>query len=148
MIKYKYVFWDWNGTLIDDLTTSIDSLNVSLAKRNLPLMTRERYFETFCFPVEEFYRKIGFNLEKESYQILADEFIENYNIEVKKAKLHPHAAEVIATLALKAVYPERKRKGNTPSRAKEVRHRNFLYRHHRPRQHIRPRQNRHRQGVV
>lgn len=102
-MKYKHVFWDWNGTLINDLQTSIDSLNVSLKKRNLPLMYRERYFETFCFPVEDYYKKIGFDLEKESYEKLADEFIENYNKEVKKASLQLHTSEVIAKLAINGV---------------------------------------------
>lgn len=99
-MKYRHIFWDWNGTLINDLVTSIDSLNVSLKKRNLPIMNKERYFENFTFPVEDYYKKIGFDLEKESYEKLADEFIANYNEEVKTAKLHNHAAEVIAKLAI------------------------------------------------
>lgn len=102
-MKYNHIFWDWNGTLINDLQTSLDSLNVSLAKRNLPLMYRERYFDTFCFPVEDFYTKIGFDLAKESYETLADEFIYNYNKEVKKASLHSHAAEVIGKFAISGV---------------------------------------------
>lgn len=102
-MNYKHIFWDWNGTLINDLQTSIDSLNTSLEKRNLPLMYKERYFETFCFPVEDYYKKIGFDLEKESYEVLAHEFIDNYNEEVKKAKLQAHSAQVIAKLAMNGV---------------------------------------------
>ncbi|NLL56257.1 MAG: HAD family hydrolase [Clostridiales bacterium] len=99
-MKYKHIFWDWNGTLIDDLQTSIDSVNVTLAKRNLPLMNKERYFETFSFPVEEYYKKIGLDLEKENYEELAHEFIDNYNKRVHEAKLQKHSAEVIAKFAM------------------------------------------------
>lgn len=102
-MKYNHIFWDWNGTLINDLQTSIDSINITLEKRGMPLMYKEKYFDTFCFPVENYYKKIGFDLEKDNYNALALEFIENYNEEVKKAKLQLHATEVIGKLAINGV---------------------------------------------
>lgn len=102
-MKYGHVFWDWNGTLIDDLQISIDSINYSLEERNMPLMDKKRYFDTFCFPVEEYYKKIGFDLAEDNYEILANEFIYYYNMEVKKAKLQKHASEVIAKLSMNGV---------------------------------------------
>ena len=35
-MKYDYVFWDWNGTLIDDAFASMESVNLMLARRNRP----------------------------------------------------------------------------------------------------------------
>jgi phosphoglycolate phosphatase len=102
-MKYQNVFWDWNGTLINDLETSINSVNISLEKRGLPKITKNTYFNEFCFPVSKFYEVIGFDLKKESYETLANEFIFYYNQEVKKASLHPHASEVLGKLAINGV---------------------------------------------
>ena len=33
-----YVVWDWNGTLFDDVSASVRSINVMLRKRALPGM--------------------------------------------------------------------------------------------------------------
>ncbi len=95
-IKYKHILWDWNGTLFDDVDASIASINVSLKNYNLPLLDRERYFDIFCFPVEKYYERLGFDLEKTNYQQLAQEFIDNYLIESSKsASMQPYAIEVL-----------------------------------------------------
>lgn len=87
-MRYDHIFWDWNGTLLNDVTISIDSVNLSLSKRNLSLMTMERYDRTFSFPVIDYYRGLGFDLEKESYDDLAHEFMANYESMLKDATLH------------------------------------------------------------
>ena len=42
-MKYKHIIWDWNGTLVNDLTLCVDLLNVSLEKRGLPLISEDNY---------------------------------------------------------------------------------------------------------
>ena len=32
-MNYKYVVWDWNGTLFDDVQISVDAVNYMLEKR-------------------------------------------------------------------------------------------------------------------
>jgi len=27
-MKYKYIIWDWNGTLFDDVKISVDTMNI------------------------------------------------------------------------------------------------------------------------
>lgn len=34
---YSYVFWDWNGTLIDDLETNFSVINTLLSRRKRTL---------------------------------------------------------------------------------------------------------------
>lgn len=77
-MNYQAVFWDWNGTILDDTRANIDAVNVSLAKRNLPSLTPEFHAEHFAFPIQNYYEAIGFDFTKESYADLADEFIKNY----------------------------------------------------------------------
>ena len=64
-MKYKHIIWDWNGTLLNDLTLCVDLLNVSLEKRKLPEMTEEKYRKKFLFPIKTFYESIGFDFSKE-----------------------------------------------------------------------------------
>ena len=78
MIGISTVVWDWNGTLLDDVGKSIESMNPLLVKRGLPTLTLERYLEAFRFPVKKYYESIGFDFSKESFDVPAFEFMDNY----------------------------------------------------------------------
>ena len=59
MSKFKYIMWDWNGTILDDLQANFDTINKLLSDRNLPSMeSLEQYRDLFGFPVINFYEKI------------------------------------------------------------------------------------------
>lgn len=90
------IIWDWNGTLLDDLDYCISTINVLLKKRKLPLLNRNTYKDIFSFPVKNYYQAIGFDFEKEDFEIPAQEFIDIYNRDVKSCALHPSATEVLA----------------------------------------------------
>lgn len=94
-MRYDNIFWDWNGTLLDDVEYSIKSINLSLSKRNLPLMTMERYDRTFSFPVVDYYKTLGFDLDTESYTVLAHEFIDNYKSFLSYIPLHKNAKSTV-----------------------------------------------------
>jgi len=96
MNKYTHVIWDWNGTLLDDLEISIKSVNLLLKKRKLKTMDSiEEYHRVFGFPVIDYYKKIGFDFEKEPFEIIAEEFIAAYNSCESRMKLHSGAAEIL-----------------------------------------------------
>ncbi len=59
-MKYKHIIWDWNGTLLNDLTLCVDLLNVSLEKRKLPEMTEEKYRKKFLFPIKTLEEQVDF----------------------------------------------------------------------------------------
>lgn len=44
------IIWDWNGTLLDDINTSIDSINILLRDRSLPELTIENTETSSIFP--------------------------------------------------------------------------------------------------
>ncbi len=94
-MKYDYIFWDWNGTLIDDVEISIQSVNISLAKRNLPLMDLERYDRTFSFPVIDYYKGLGFDFDKEPYDKLAIEYMDNYMSLLPNSSLKQNVQSVL-----------------------------------------------------
>ena len=89
-MRYSTVFWDFNGTIADDVQLGIASVNRMLEKRNLPLLESvEAYHQVFCFPVREYYRRLGFDFEKEPYEVLAVEWVENYVSVEKSMTLNP-----------------------------------------------------------
>ena len=74
-MKYKHVIWDWNGTLLNDRWLCVEGINAALTKRSLPVITEKTYRNVFSFPVEEYYKKVGFDFEKEPFHIAGDEFV-------------------------------------------------------------------------
>ena len=99
MEKTQYIVWDWNGTLLDDVPTCVRVMNGMLRRRGLPLLTRERYREIFTFPVREYYRLAGLDLDREPFEALAVEYIGEYNRRALGCGLYPGAEGVLRRLA-------------------------------------------------
>ena len=72
--------WDWNGTLLNDVKVGVNTLNDMLGRRGLPLLSVEDYKEKFGFPVIDFYDRVGFDMEKESFHELSVDFVENEGV--------------------------------------------------------------------
>lgn len=77
---YTHLVWDFNGTILDDIQLGIDCVNVMLKKRSLPTLDSvEAYRAIMRFPVIDYYKDLGFNMEEEDYyQILAPEWVAMY----------------------------------------------------------------------
>lgn len=99
LTKYKHVIWDWNGTLLDDAWLCVEVINKILHKRNLPPITHKQYQEEFDFPVIDFYRKIGFDFSIESFEIVATEYIVEYDKRRFKCKLQNDAMSILKSCA-------------------------------------------------
>lgn len=93
--KFEHIIWDWNGTLLDDAQICVDAMNHSLQKRNMPLLNLELYRKLFCFPVINYYKLLGFDFDKESFEKLSVEFISEYNELSKNAKLIENVKQVL-----------------------------------------------------
>ena len=94
----KHIIWDWNGTLLDDRWLCVDSINLSLRKRNLPEINEQKYLDIFCFPVEKYYQKLGFDFEKEPFTVSGSEFISNYNSRFHEPDLQKGVREILASI--------------------------------------------------
>lgn len=89
------LFWDWNGTLLDDVDICIQCINHLLERRNLPLLSREKYLQIFDFPVINYYEKAGFSFKNESFDDVAEEFMDWYHEYLPEAGLFPEAVHVL-----------------------------------------------------
>ncbi len=75
----KYIIWDWNGTLFDDVEACIKSMNSVLKKIKLPQINdKSVYRSIFTFPVKKYYENLGFDFSINKFELLAIEFMKNY----------------------------------------------------------------------
>jgi phosphoglycolate phosphatase len=93
--RYRHLIWDWNGTLLDDAWLCVDVMNGMLAERGLPLRTVAEYRDLFDFPVKEYYVKLGYDFEKESFDFVGMEFIRRYNKRHFETTLHPQVTNIL-----------------------------------------------------
>jgi phosphoglycolate phosphatase len=96
--NYKHFIFDWNGTLLNDLWLAVDVIDKMLVKRKLPGMNIERYCEVFDFPVKDYYQNVGFDFERESFEIVGTEFIVEYDKRQYECKLQQGAVELLEKL--------------------------------------------------
>ncbi|MDR1755430.1 MAG: HAD family hydrolase [Culturomica sp.] len=98
MKNYTNIVWDWNGTLLDDLDAGVNTLNRMLEGRGLPLLTTEQYKAQFGFPVEPFYRQVGFDLERENLHEISVDFVRTYEEFAPDVRLHREVVETLQSL--------------------------------------------------
>lgn len=101
--KYKHIIWDWNGTLVNDNRLCVQILNKMLKKRSMPGVTRDQYRQQFDFPVEDYYRRLGFDFSIEPYESIADEFIADYEKGQFECQLQEDALGVLSSLSGKGL---------------------------------------------
>ena len=89
------IFWDWNGTILDDAELCRGILNGMLTRRGLAPVSMERYRMIFTFPIREYYRLAGFDFTQETYERLADEYMRIYPAEARKVGLTPGVEEAL-----------------------------------------------------
>ncbi len=94
---YTDILWDFNGTLLDDVEAGIISVNTLLRRRGIATVDSvERYHEVFGFPIIDYYRRLGFDLENESYENkVAPEWMAEYLENSKAAGLRKGVSEML-----------------------------------------------------
>lgn len=93
---YADVIWDWNGTLFDDAWLCVETINELLRRRGLPEVTSENYEELFDFPVERYYRRLGFDWSRETFEAVGREFMNMYEARRLECRLRDGAREALA----------------------------------------------------
>lgn len=83
---------------MDDTDLCVEAINSILTKRGMPTITREVHRKLFDFPVEGYYRKLGFDLEALCFDALSREFISYYEAHRTRCPLHPGVRERLDSL--------------------------------------------------
>lgn len=98
-MKYDLVIWDFNGTLADDVDIGIESTNLLLRRRGMAeIESVEQYKELFGFPIIDYYKKLGFDFEKEPYDIVAREWVDEYLSRETAIKTNKNAEKTLAEI--------------------------------------------------
>lgn len=97
--NYKHIIWDWNGTLFNDVEICVSIVNNLLSKRNLPLLSREKYKEIFTFPVKDYYVTAGFDFEKESFEVIGKEWMDEYERRKHECDLSDSALRLLEKIS-------------------------------------------------
>lgn len=71
----KTIVWDYNGTILNDVSVAVKIENEMLLRRGLKAdYTLEDYKSLFNVPMEDYYRQIGYTFENESIHDVGVEF--------------------------------------------------------------------------
>ena len=97
-MKLHHVIWDWNGTLVDDAWLCVEIVNELLTRRGLAPTTLGKYSEDFGFPLRTYYQRVGFDLEREDFAAMGDEFNLRYSQRLGECRLREGAREVLTAL--------------------------------------------------
>ncbi len=102
---YTHVIWDFNGTILDDVRLGMDCVNRMLADRGLPVISdTDAYRRVFGFPIDEYYRRLGFDFEREDYDtVLAPEWVALYVAGEETCPLNYGVMETIAAIRAKGI---------------------------------------------
>ena len=94
----KHVIFDWNGTLVNDTDVFVDVLNVLLDRRKINRINLQIYRDLFCFPIIDFYKKIGLDVSRDEFSQLKKEFVSEYEKRKYRAKLFPETIDILDRL--------------------------------------------------
>ncbi len=94
-MESKLILWDWNGTLLNDVAVCVDAMNIMLAKRAMNALNIETYQKIFTFPVQNYYKALGFDFKKDSFEDLSIEYIGLYKDLSLKSPLQDGAIEML-----------------------------------------------------
>jgi phosphoglycolate phosphatase len=94
----KFVFWDWNGTIVNDAPACWMAFNDVLAKRGVVGVSFDHYQGRYRHPVREMYEEVGLDLAAHPYQEVADEWHEHYTHHAAEALLHHDALSALESL--------------------------------------------------
>lgn len=96
--KYTHVFWDWNGTIIDDLEINFSVINTLLSNRKKDIISLFQYRQAFTFPIKEFYGRVGLPINDEQYEKLVSDYWALYKSKAKDIPLMIGVLEVLNML--------------------------------------------------
>ncbi|MBE0601719.1 MAG: HAD family hydrolase [Firmicutes bacterium] len=97
MMNGKVIFWDWNGTLLDDVGYALGVRNRVFPRFGLPAIEDLRtYHEQFTFPVRLYYERAG--VTEENFVQVANAWMDEYLRGCHAVPLFPDALDALDSL--------------------------------------------------
>ena len=102
-VDLQHCVWDFNGTILDDLSVTVESINALMRERGMRQITVDEHRLRFRFPVSEYYEDLGFDFSRESFDSLSGEYHERYMGKLDTCGMYAGIAGVMNALAQKGV---------------------------------------------
>lgn len=101
-MKYTHIIWDWNGTLLNDISASLASVNDMLEMRGKLPIDIDYYRDCIGVPIVKFYEKV-FDLENEDYSVIIKQYNNGYSYHLHSCGLTDYAVDVLDYFASNGV---------------------------------------------
>ena len=88
----KRLIWDWNRTLLDDVSAAVNALNRMLVSRGASPITVDHYRRRFGFPVRPFYAELGVDLDRWDWDEICEDFHSYVAMEPQTVRIDAKAA--------------------------------------------------------
>jgi phosphoglycolate phosphatase len=89
----KHVIFDWNGTLLDDLTLAVSCIHDLTREAFNRETTVEIYQALFRFPIREFYSALGFTMGDEDFRLLMTRYLNRFDTQSLSCPMHDGVLE-------------------------------------------------------
>ncbi len=96
-MRYQYIFWDFNGTIIDDVHNALGCVNDLLARKKRSPITLNEYYNYVETPIIGFYRHI-LPPEELDFDEISKLFHEDYARRIVDTQLAEGAYEIMHSL--------------------------------------------------
>ena len=94
----KNIIWDWNGTIVDDAWVFVSVMNGLLSQQGLPQTSLKHYRKNFCFPIQEYWRGLGFDFTEDVFNELNANFIIQYEKKMFLPSIHKGLLRLFTTI--------------------------------------------------
>ena len=95
----KYIFLDFNGTVLDDVDLCLNLLNEMLYEKENKTVDMDEYKHVFDFPIIKYYIAAGFDFSKYTFEELANYFIVEYGKRnVTESKIYDDLEEFVLSV--------------------------------------------------
>lgn len=93
-MKYDFLIWDYNGTIVDDAWVAVEAENVVLRSHGLKPIDMKFYLRECEMPIKNFYDKI-YDFSKLDFDEVAKSFLHNYDEIAVNAKPFPEVCRAV-----------------------------------------------------
>lgn len=96
-MRYHYIFWDFNGTVIDDVRNALGCVNDLLDRKNRPHITLNDYYNYVETPIVGFYRHI-LPPDEIDFDEISRDYHRDYQKRIDETQLADGAYELMHSL--------------------------------------------------
>lgn len=98
LIHKKHIIFDYNGTILYDTEVCVEVLNELLNSHDKPSVTEHFYRDHFHFPISSFYKNIGFDFQRESFEDLGHRYMSQYFNNLHRCRIYSGLRDLLVEL--------------------------------------------------